>query len=272
MTIQNAVETFCLKHLRRMPNLDNPKGYNDKIQWLKLNDQMPEQVICCDKYAARGFVAGIVGEKYLLQCYQVADKFSDLTYRAPCMVKANHDSGGILAVRNREDWKAAEQKIAPRLSTPYGVDKGEWSYARVKRRCMTEQLMPEPIVDYKFHCAQGRILWVQLVSERKKGTQSLEHITDVDGKLLPLHMDDKMRSSGQQPDIPETWAEMCDVARALSQMFRYVRVDLYSSEGRIYFGELTFWPKAGNYKTPHEPIFGAMLDIDMSFKRERLAP
>lgn len=254
-----------------MPDLENPRGYNDRIQWLKLFDQMPEQVICCDKYAARDFVSAIVGSKYLLECYQVAGSFEELNFRAPCIAKVTHDSGGIAKVFGPEDWEAARRKLAPRLGKLYGIEKGEWSYGRIKPRCMTEQLMPEPIVDYKFHCSAGRILWVQIISERKKGQKSLECITDERAAFLPLHFDDEMRYSGVQPTIPYTWDEMCEVSRKLSERFRYVRVDLYSSEGRVYFGELTFWPKAGCYKTKDEPAFGAMLDIDMSFRREPLA-
>lgn len=264
--MRNLIDAFCLQQLGRKPNLDAPTGYNDKVQWLKLHDQMPEQVACCDKYAARDYVAAAVGPEYLLDCYQVADRFTDLTFRAPCVVKATHDSGTVAAIRSASDWSRAAPRFAERMARPYGVEKGEWAYARIKPRAMVERLMPDPIVDYKFHCVGGRVAWVQIISERASGSP-LEAITDPDGARLSLHFDENMRHATAQPPIPATWQTMRDVAIALSRPFRYVRVDLYSSEGRVYFGELTFWPKAGCYRTKDEPRFGAMLNIDMSFKR-----
>lgn len=262
MTVLAAIESLCRQQLGRLPNLENPTGYNDKIQWLKLYDQMPEQAVCCDKFAVRD----IVDPEHLLPVFQIADSFDALTYRAPCVVKATHDSGTVAAIRSRDDWTRFRPRIVERMSRPYGVDKGEWAYARVKPRCLVEQMMPDPVVDYKFHCVSGEIRWVQIISERKSGSP-LEANTDERGILLPLHLDHDMRHATTQPRIPETWDEMCRVARHLSRMFRYVRVDLYSSEGRVYFGELTFWPKAGCYRTKDEPKFGAMLDFDMSFRR-----
>jgi hypothetical protein len=269
MALRQTIDALCLARLGRRLDLENPRSYNEVINWCKIHDQTKGHIIACDKLAVRDVVAATVGPKYLLPVFESAERFDDLTYRAPCIAKVNHDSGTTIPVRNELDWMKAKERITLSLGRSYGVRKAEWAYAGIKPRCFTERLMPHPVVDYKFHCVAGQIRWVQIISERGTGSP-VEAITDPAGRHLPLHLDHDMRHAERQPYIPPTWNEMCEVAKELSRPWRYVRVDLYSSLGRVYFGEMTFWPKAGCYKTKDEPAFGAMLDIDMSFKREPL--
>lgn len=268
--LEQTVRVLCLTRLGREPNLEFPTGYNDKIQWLKLYDQTEEHVRCCDKLRVRDYAREALGtDENLLTIYQSAQQLNQLSYLAPCMVKANHDSGSARAVSNRVDWFKAKRRIKRKLSRTYGVDKGEWAYAWVKPMVFTEERMTGPVVDYKFHCCNGRIKWVQMISDRASG-HPIETITGADGKRLPLHMDQHFRQNQGQPDLPSTWSEMCRVAQALSEPFRYVRVDLYTSRGRVYIGEMTFWPLSGTYQTEDEQAFGEMLDFDISVKREPL--
>jgi TupA-like ATPgrasp len=270
MPLRDDVERYFAKHLNRRPNLDNPRGYNEKVQWLKLFDHMPEHITGCDKLAARDYVAGIIGPGYLLPVFDVAERFEALPYRVPAIVKASHDSGSVARATDRASWAKAGERITRGLARTYGTGNGEWAYARVKPRCFSEELMPDPVIDYKFHCVAGAIKWVQVIAERRSG-HPLETITDENAAALGLHLDHQFRHGARPIDFPATWWQMAETARELSKPFRYVRVDLYSSQGRVYFGELTFWPKSGIYKTKDEATFGAMLDFDMSFKRPALA-
>lgn len=252
-------------------NLESPSGYNEKIQWLKVHDQMPEHIVCCDKLAVRGYVAKRLGIERLVEVFVVADRFADLPYRVPAVVKASNDSGSVALATDEKSWQRAEKVIERGLGRTYGVHGGEWAYSHVRPRCFTERALPEPVIDYKFHCCAGEVRWVQIIAERKSG-RPLETITDPEGCLMGLHLDHEMRHGTEQPDIPGTWGEMRAIAEELSKPFRYVRVDLYSSEDRTLFGELTFWPKSGIYRTKDEPTFGALLDFDMSFKRPQVHP
>lgn len=45
--------------------------------------------------------------------------------------------------------------------------------------------------------------------------------------------------------MPENLNEMISIAEQLSDGFKFLRVDLYNVKGKIYFGELTFYPASG---------------------------
>lgn len=259
-TIREIVEARYLYRTGRAIDLDNPRGYNEKIQWLKVNDQMPEMIVCCDKLAVRAHVSPTP------EVFDVAETFEELPYRAPVMVKASHDSGSVALVVDEASWQRAGKRIRRGLARTYGVISGEWAYQHVPPRCFTERVLPGPVVDYKFHCVSGEIRWVQIISERNTG-HPLEVIVDRQGRPMGLHLDHEMRHGTQSP-LPDDWDRLAEKAEVLAKPFRYVRVDLYAGG---WFGEMTFWPKSGFYRTRDEPVFGDMLDFDM-FVRPQVHP
>jgi hypothetical protein len=248
-------------------DLNDPRGYNAKLQWLKLYDQMPEHIACCDKIAVREYVAERIGSQYLIDLYAVTNDVDALYRKPPFMAKTSHDSGSARAVLSAADWPEIRQHLRKRFKRAYGVEKGEWAYAHIRPQYLSERLLTLPVTDYKFHCCNGSVKWVQIISERE-AVRPVEVNVDRRGLPTGLHLDHKFRCSHEAPKLPANWKEMTGIAKRLSGPFRYVRVDLYSVKGRTYFGELTFWPRAGFYRTDDEMAFGELLDFDMSFKRE----
>lgn len=269
LSLEDRINALCRNRLGRLPNLVNPRGYNDVIQWLKLYDQTPEHVIACDKYAVREWVAERVGEGVLNRLLYVADEPLE-GVPTPYMLKATHDSGSTYKIRQEADLVEAIPKLREKLGRVYGAHKGEWAYSFVKPRVIAEELMPEPVIDYKFHCTHGKVRWVQVIWDRDSG-QPKEAIFLPDGTLTDLHMDHKMVHAPETSVYPgdKAWSELTEVAEKLAEGWRYVRVDLYYVMG-VKFGELTFWPLSGSYKTDDEPTFGRMLEIDLSYKRKPL--
>ena len=265
----DIINDHCLRSLGVLPDLANPKGYNDKVNWLKIHDQMPEQVICCDKLLARAYVAERIGRSCLLDIYQVARSVDRMVFESlpeRYMLKANHDSGGVYPVTDRSSLRRAAKRIRRRIKRTFGVAQGEWAYAHISPYVFAEELMDGPITDYKFHCCSGQIRWVQIIADRASG-KPRETNVDERYSTLPLYLDHTFLYAPEPPDQPTTWDQMKEIARSLSEPFRYVRVDLYEYGTRAIFGELTFWPKAGCYKSNDEPAFGQLLDIDTTFKR-----
>ncbi|CDO37141.1 ATP-grasp fold amidoligase family protein [Novosphingobium sp. KN65.2] len=262
MNLRREIEGLCKRHLGRLPDLENPRGYNDKIQWLKLHDQRREQIKACDKWAVREMVP----ERHLIPA-----KVGIAPDLVPGFVKCTHDSGSARRVRSEHEAKAALDALFPRLSSPYGVGKGEWAYRFVPPRLITEKAL-DHATDYKFHCVHGRIEWVQVIWDRGCGTK--EAILTPLGRATDLHMDEKMVHAPAAVSHPgETaWRAMSHLATRLAQPWRYVRVDLYWSQGQAWFGELTFWPRAGCYRSKDEAVFGEMLDIDLIEKLEPIVP
>ncbi|OKL44776.1 ATP-grasp fold amidoligase family protein [Pseudovibrio exalbescens] len=278
MTIKN---TSSLRELVRKayyqkfgcyPDLENPTSYNDKIQWLKVNDQMYEHVICCDKLLVRGLVSSIVGEGYLLNIYQVSRSTYGLDHdKLPefYVLKSNHDSGSVHIIKSKRDFEEAEKVINRKLNHVYGATGGEWGYSHVYPYVFAEEFMEGDIIDFKFHCCSGSVKWVQIISERHTG-KAVEVNVDVDYKPIGMHLDSNMTFSLNPPPRPECWREMINLAERLSAKFKYIRVDLYNHKGKPVVGELTSWPYQGFYTTDDNMKFGEMLDFDMTSTRMML--
>lgn len=265
----DIVNDYCLRKVGALPDLANPKGYNDKINWLKIHDQMAEHVICCDKLLVRAYVADRVGRGCLLNVYQVARNVDQIVFDAlpeRYVLKTNHDSGSVYVVTDNKSRKSAMRRIRSRIKRTYGIAKGEWAYAHISPFVFAEELMLGPVIDYKFHCCAGEIRWVQIIADRALGDPRETNV-DEGYSTLPLHLGHTLVHAPQPPARPPSWDQMKAIARVLSEPFRYVRVDLYDYQNRPIFGELTFWPKAGCYKTQDEGAFGQMLDFDLTFKR-----
>jgi hypothetical protein len=128
-----------------------------------------------------------------------------------------------------------------------------------------EEMLPfehgSPPPDYKFHCANGQVLWQQFVCDR--GHQTKEVITDPDGKVMGIQFDQHM-TPVQEFRIPDNWQAMVAVAETLSRGFPYVRVDLYNVNGRIVVGEMTFTPMNGLYRSEGNELLGQLIPLDRS--------
>lgn len=259
MTLIETVNQLCMDRLGREPNLDSPSGFNDIIQWLKIYDQRKEHIAACDKWEVRKMVP----KRNLIPA-----KIGVSVKRFPCVMKATHDCGSVQFLDSAADLEPAHKALKEHLAKPYGVEKGEWAYQFAKPRIITEDRLPES-TDYKFHCSHGKVRWVQVISERSHKDGARETILDPDGAVMPLHMDQNMRHVPQDcyPG-DEAWMELTRLARRLAKPWRYVRIDLYWANRNAWFGEMTFWPLAGCYMTDDEPVFGKMLEIDLSEKLE----
>ena len=242
-------------------NLDNPRSFNEKIQWLKVYDQRPEQITCCDKLAVRDWVKNALGEDISVPVLQVGETFSDLKYTAPCAVKATHDSGSTRIIRSRYDWWRARRKVGKRLSRNYGLDTGQWNYAFVKKAVIVEQIISDN-TDYKFHCCHGDIKFVQIIEGRDK-TYPLEWTLGGDGKTLGLHVYHMNRRAITTRYPPSNYKTMLSVAAILSSSYSYCRVDLYCNRDSTFFGEITFHPISGYMKTEDNNDLGELIPLSL---------
>ena len=255
--------------LERFPDLVGCQDYNDKIQWLKLFDQDPLLIQCCDKLGVRDYVREVIGDQYLPKVYQSAERFSAIDFdKLPnCFViKTNHDSGSVILVADKTcvDKEAISKRINASLRHKYGVDSGEWPYFYIEPKVFVEQFIGDsnnisPKADYKFHCVDGTVRWLQFIYDRAAAAK--EVIVDDKGVPMGVQLDHNMIYS-EEFVCPDQWLELVDVAEKLSKPFKYVRVDLFLEKGRIYTGELTFFPFKGCYKGDGQLILSSQLDFD----------
>jgi hypothetical protein len=147
------------------------------------------------------------------------------------------------------------------MEKDYGRDKGEWAYAYVPKRVICEQMLSDS-TDYKFHITNGVIRWVQVIWDRPNTKEAIFTVDGYNWIKSDLHMDEKMRKADKDPPNEKARRDLMDLAVSLSQGFKYVRVDLYYTD-RPYFGEFTFWPRSGCYKSKDQAKFGDMLCLSL---------
>ncbi len=253
-------------------DLDNPRLLSEKVQWLKLNDATPLHTICCDKIRARDFVRERVGEQYLIPALLISSSSDDLV---PAKVtaerfaaKTNHDWGGVVLCHDRDsfNWAAARAKLERHLRAPFWRTYRERAYKDIEPGIIVEQFLEGadngPPDDFKLFCFHGRPELIQVVGGRSHAPTWTMY--DLAWNKLPIQRRGRPSSTSPHPK-PASLDTMINVATALSEPFRFCRVDLYNVDGRVYFGEIAFYPEAG-YR-PFEPReieveLGDMLRLD----------
>lgn len=242
---------YFIKHKRRL-NLSNPQRYTEKIQWYKLfyrNNLMP---ICVDKYRVREYIKSKGLEDNLVELYQVSDSFSQIDFNelpSKFIIKANNGSGTNLICKDKLSFDIDNARLLfSRFNKQADSNAGrEWAYGKVEPKLIVEQLLEDPssidgsVNDYKFLCFNGKPEYVVLDVDRF--TNHKRNIYDT--QWNDLHIASDCPCSDQKYSKPDTLDEMLRIAKMLSEDFPAVRVDLYSVEGKVYFGELTFFPWSG---------------------------
>ncbi|MBO5868922.1 MAG: glycosyl transferase [Oscillospiraceae bacterium] len=237
-------------------DLKDPKTFNEKLQWLKLHDRKPEYTRMVDKYEAKQYVAERIGEEYIIPTLGVWDSFDEIDFDSlpdQFVLKCTHDSGGLVICRDKSklDKAAARKKIERSLKTNYYLSGREWPYKNVKPRIIAEVYMEDEneaqgLTDYKFFCFNGepRIIYVSQGLE-DHSTASISFY-DLDGKEMPFHRSDFSPIQGKMT-LPANFAEMTSTAQVLAQQVDcpFLRVDLYSVKGQMFFSEITFSPCSG---------------------------
>lgn len=236
-------------------HLDPPVTFNEKIQWLKLHDRKDIYSQLVDKYEVRDIVKERLGEEYLVPLLGVWDQVEDIDFdKLPdqFVLKPTHTSGNVYICRDKKDLdeNKIRRLLKEWLAREYYWGNREWPYKNVKPRIIAEKMIDDHIVDYKFYCFDGvpKLLYL---------SQGLEdHATagisffDMNLKRLPFRRSD-YRPFTADVAKPCNFDEMVRIAGVLSKGFKFMRIDLYSVNNKIYFSEFTFHPCAGYM--PFEP-------------------
>lgn len=264
---------------KRKLNLDNPKTLTEKINWYKLNWRDPLAKQCVDKYEVRKYVESVFGEgtKYLNDLFGIWSTADEIDFDAlpdKFVLKPTNGSGDIVVCNDKStlDITEAKKTLSKYSSRPFYTKTKEWAYYDLPYRIIGERYIESSddfqIKDYKFFCFYGKPEFLFVASER--GTEHLKFdFFDLDWNWLPV-----TNGHEHNPQIkkPEHFDEMLEVARKLSAPFPHVRVDLYEEEGKVFFGELTFYHFGGF--TRFEPDewdykFGEYFDITKINKNHR---
>lgn len=236
----------------RKLNLKTPKRYTEKIQWYKLyyrNEKMP---ICVDKHRVREYIHDKNLDEILVQLYAVYDTPEEINIdNLPdkFILKTSDGSGTNIICRDKSQLSNAEiqSQVSSFIKQSSASAGREWAYSHGNGKIIVEQLLEDPstsdgsINDYKFLCFNGKPEYIVL--DINRFTNHRRNIYDTAWNDLHVASDCPCADGDFQP--PENLSKMLKVAETLCKDFPAVRVDLYSIQGKVYFGELTFFPWSG---------------------------
>jgi len=231
-------------------DLKSPKTYNEKLQWLKLYDRKPEYSRMVDKAEAKNFVANIIGQQHIIPTLGIWEKFDDIDFdHLPdkFVLKTTHGCGGVIICKDKAklDIQKARKEIKFSFKHNYFAYGREWPYKNVRPRIIAEQFMVDEsgleLKDYKFFCFDGEPKALFIATDRPHDTRF--DFFDMEFNHLPFT--NGHENATKKIDKPLNFELMIEIARKLSKGIPHVRVDLYNVNGRIYFGELTFFHWGG---------------------------
>ena len=256
-------------------NLDNPRTFNEKIQWLKLYDRRPEYTTMVDKYEVKKYVGSIIGEDYIIPTLGLWDSVEDIDFDSlpnQFVLKCTHDSGGIAICRDKKsfDIEQAKERLDKFMKRDFYMRWREWPYKNVRHRIIAEKYMEDSsgeLRDYKFFTFNGVAKALFIATDRTSTTTETKFdFYDMDFKHLDFT--NGHPNANIKLEKPETFEEMKSLAEKLSKNIPHLRVDFYEVNGKAYFGELTFYHWSG--LVPFDPpewdkTFGDWIELPDKF-------
>lgn len=249
---------YKLKTGRKL-NLDNPKRFTEKIQCYKLNYRNSEMIRCVDKFDVRGYVIEKGLESILIPIYGVFSTVDEIDWNKlpeKFVMKDTLGGGGnsviIVEKKTEEQIETLKNIVKKWVKINAHIrDSGrEWPYySGNNHRVLFEELLEANIesgglIDYKFFCFNGKVEFLYVIADRKIGQGAGVGIFSATFDRLPVKRKDENYLE-RNIDKPSNFEEMKRIAEKLAGDFPEVRVDLYNLNGKIYFGELTFFDGSG---------------------------
>lgn len=230
-------------------NWENPKTFNEKLQWLKLYDKNPNYCKMVDKYNAKQFAAERIGSEHIVKVLGGPwNSFDEIDFDAlpkQFVLKTTHDCGGVLICKNKADfdYQAAKRFIREHLQCNYYFNCREWPYKNLRPRVFAEEYLTDAemddLRDYKFFCFNG-VPKLMFVASQRHCKDQVTKFDFYDMQFNHLPIINGYPNSSDKLERPVNFERMKEFAAILSKGIPHLRVDFYECNGKLYFGELTF--------------------------------
>lgn len=260
-------------------NLEDPKTFNEKMQWLKLYDRNPKYTNMVDKYEAKKYVSNIIGKEYIIPTLGIWDKFEDIDFKKlpnTFVLKPTHTSGNVFICKdkNQIDYKKLKKGVDKWLKRNYYYTGREWPYKNIKPRIIAETYMKNKdevgLKDYKLMCFNGKVKCSFVCSNRNSKEGLNVDFYDLNWNKMPFTR--HYPNSKENIKKPINYELMIELSEKLAADIPFVRVDFYEVNGKLYFGELTFYPGSGFeefYPEEYDKILGDMLELPQQKTEEK---
>ena len=259
--ITNEDKVYILKSLYKKAigrelNIQNPKYYSEKLQYLKFEKNDLANT-CADKVSVRSYISKVLGtDKFLVPIigiYENATQINFKTLPKKFVLKVNWGSGENIIVndKNSIDENAIRKQLSlwmEKKSNHY-FRFLELPYRDIKPKILCEEYLEgfdSTVPDYKIFCFNGKPEFLYIVSNRNIPEKYATTFFDLNGKYLNIKQNGHRDNPNEK--IPEHLNEMVSMAKKLCSPFKHVRVDFYEVNNKIYIGELTFFHFAGLIK------------------------
>ena len=254
--VEYAQKLFKRKYGHEL-NLDDPESFDEKMWFLKLSNRDPLLTQCSDKHAVREYiVARGYGNilKTEFACFKNADEIDFDCLPSPCYLKCNHASGMNLVYAKERNLHVEHIRWKFNYllkQQPYYLSR-EWNYKNIPPRIVCEEVLSSNnghgiFPELQFFCFHGEALF--LIYNLGLADEKGYHSDPTRWALWPdwslVEEAKAMNHNVHTPGQPENYVDMLRCAEDLSKPFPFVRVDLFSIDGRMVFNELTFYSGGG---------------------------
>lgn len=241
---------YYLKFGKKL-DLKNPKTYNEKLQWLKINDRNTLYTNLVDKYEVKKYISETIGDEYIIRTLGIYNNFNEIDFEKlpeQFVIKCTHDSGGVVICKNKNefDYEFAKGKIEKSMKRNYFYSGREWPYKNIKPRIIIEEYMKDEndeLNDYKFFVFNGKVKALFIATDRNAETETCFDFFDEKFNHLPFL--NGHPNANKKFEKPKMFEKMIELAEEVAKKFIHARVDFYNINGKIYFGEITFYHWSG---------------------------
>ena len=237
-------------------DLNNPKTIQDKLSWLNIYDINPLKTKCADKIKLHEYCKDILGEDICIPIIKIYDRVDDIIWDElpeKFVIKCNHGSGMNIICRNKNNFDKlnAIDKLSKWMKDDFAFRNGfEAHYHDIQHKIFVEEYKNDgnkDLIDYKFLCFNGTPIYCQVIGGRNEKSRHLNYY-DMDFDFVDISRDDFQNNPKIIDKKPINFEKMKEFSKILSEPFKFVRVDFYEIDGRVFLGELTFTPGAMAFK------------------------
>lgn len=242
------------KKLKKDLDLDSPISFNEKLQWLKINDRNQLYTTLVDKIAVKEYISKVIGKQFIIPTIGVWDSPEEIDFESlpdKYVMKCNHNSNmGLCICKDKSNLNVEKVKKELRqgLKRNYYYSGREWPYKDVPPKILAEMYLENSetggLTDYKIHCFNGKPKFILVCKDRFSQSGLTEDFFTIDWEHMSVKRPNHRNAASPIPR-PDKLEEMLSLAEKLSESIPFVRVDFYLIDGNVYFSELTLYPASG---------------------------
>lgn len=247
-------QAYYIKFAKKL-NLRSPKTLNEKIQWLKLYDNLPIKTQLTDKILVRDWIENRIGSEYLKPILQIASYYEEIDFsKLPenIIIKCNHGCKWHFIIKSKNKFLAderlynfAKQQIDGWLSqTFFGWSDFETQYKNIKPQLFVEQYFADNIIQIQIWCFNGVARIIQKIWNKYSNGNIFAEVSTFDENYNFIDLN-FTQANLVKTEIDEIVKKAVELSMTLSSEFKFVRVDWMVAADKLYFEEMTFTPFSG---------------------------